>query len=485
MAHTPNVAAFLLLCKISLSYAAYCEILAPISGESGAPEIGVIMIPGANYAGELYIPLAQRIQEVMPSSARVWFGITEGWLIDTPNPLEIAGAINDCKSQAEDQALGGTLYLAGHSLGGVMLEQYLQSQENMAAFSGVLLFGSYLTDFILGDSNSYGVPALTVIGGIDGLSLSYAFREWMESEATGSPDEYPVYIADRVNHAQVGSGDVPAFVKDRDIPAELSDDEAHTVYANIAANFLILQNQAAFDAETIAAAVSKADELKAATELFLGPMIETSLMESDGQSSSWMVRGQQILSEATMEDGMEVIDIVVPFEDLGDFKPSVVADGCNNAKVYTCSQAQFDLDLADADTLHSAKVIKAKFKIVDTVREELCMPAIERKQCRDINEAALAVALELASEDARQRYERIGTKLFFLDDSVSPWGPGWEFSSGLHYKNVNSTHTSLYSTSLISEPDFIIASAAGMHYCDLLSPYRALEWIYISSVVGK
>ena len=28
-----------------------------------------------------------------------------------------------------------------------------------------------------------------------------------------------------------------------------------------------------------------------------------------------------------------------------------------------------------------------------------------------------SVALELASEDARQRYERIGTKLFFLDDS--------------------------------------------------------------------
>ena len=25
--------------------------------------------------------------------------------------------------------------------------------------------------------------------------------------------QYPVYIADRVNHAQVGSGDVPAFVK--------------------------------------------------------------------------------------------------------------------------------------------------------------------------------------------------------------------------------------------------------------------------------
>ena len=32
-------------------------------------------------------------------------------------------------------------------------------------------------------------------------------------------------------------------LKDRDIQAEISDDEAHTIYANIAANFIILQNQ--------------------------------------------------------------------------------------------------------------------------------------------------------------------------------------------------------------------------------------------------
>ena len=53
------------------------------------------------------------------------------------------------------------------------------------------------------------------------------------------------------------------------------------------------------------------------------------------------------------------------------------------------------------------------------------------------------------------------SRLVFDDDSVSPWGPGWEFSFGLHYETINSTHTKLYSTSLISEPDFIIATAAG------------------------
>lgn len=55
----------------------------------------------------------------------------------------------------------------------------------------------------------------------------------------------------------------------------------------------------------------------------------------------------------------------------------------------------------------------------------------------------------------------------------------------MHYDKINDTHTRLYSTSLISEPDFIIHSAAGMHYCDLLSPFRALEWIYITGLQGK
>merc|ERR1711973_128365 len=83
------------------------------------------------------------------------------------------------------------------------------------------------------------------------------------------------------------------------------------------------------------------------------------------------------------------------------------------------------------------------------------------------------------------RFEAIGTKLTFSDDNDPGWGPGWEYSSGLHYEKVNETHTDLHSTCLISPPDFFIPSAAGMHYCDLLSPFRALEWIYIVGLQGK
>ena len=80
------------------------------------------------------------------------------------------------------------------------------------------------------------------------------------------------------------------------------------------------------------------------------------------------------------------------------------------------------------------------------------------------------------------RYLSKGRQLVFGDDYVSGWGPGWEYTFGLNYKQIDEKTVEAVSTSLISEPDFIISSAAGMHYCDLLSPYRALEWIYITGV---
>eukprot|EP00088_Acartia_fossae_P066944 TRINITY_DN8320_c0_g1_i1.p1 TRINITY_DN8320_c0_g1~~TRINITY_DN8320_c0_g1_i1.p1 ORF type:complete len:442 (-),score=86.14 TRINITY_DN8320_c0_g1_i1:90-1340(-) len=415
----------------------------------------------------------------------MWFGVTEGWLVDTPNPVEIAGAIDYCKSLAQDQQLGGQLYLAGHSLGGVMLEQYLQDQNYMATVDGVILLGSYLTDFLFQEDNNYAVPALTLIGSLDGLSLTYAYREWIETQNTDIPEMYPVIVAADVNHAQVGSGEVPSFVKERDIAPVMEEAAAHQVYASIVAAFIVTQNQDIFEGSVVAESRELIAQMATFTETFLTPFRIAHAMEAEMGLDNWMIRGQQILTGLTESEGMVVDNLIVPFDDLGETKPSVEMTGDCAATIKTYSTPNYDLDVFDAGVLISASVIKAKFKLEDVVRDSLCVPIIERRQCKDINKEAYEVALEMASEDALQRFQAKGTKLFFLDDSVSPWGPGWEYSLGLHYNRVNETHSSMYATSLISEPDFFIQSAAGMHYCDLLSPYRALEWVYITSVVGK
>ena len=109
----------------SLVEAASCTLTAPTELATGA-EVGLIMIPGAQIPGERYLPLAQKIQAQLADRAKVWVGVTKSFLGNFPNPLEISGAINDCLSQASAVGYGGPVYMAGHSLGGIMLETYIK-----------------------------------------------------------------------------------------------------------------------------------------------------------------------------------------------------------------------------------------------------------------------------------------------------------------------------------------------------------------------
>ena len=109
----------------SLVDAASCTVTAPPELAMGA-EVGLILIPGAQIPGERYSPLAQQIQAQLADKAKVWVGVTKSFLGNFPNPLEISGAINDCLSQAAAGGLGGPVYMAGHSLGGIMLETYIK-----------------------------------------------------------------------------------------------------------------------------------------------------------------------------------------------------------------------------------------------------------------------------------------------------------------------------------------------------------------------
>jgi len=130
----------------------------------------------------------------------------------------------------------------------------------------------------------------------------------------------------------------------------------------------------------------------------------------------------------------------------------------------------------DHDALVSTEVMKAKFRIADDVLDHLCLDYEKQWQCKDINEQAFQLARSVSSEKALERYDRDGIQFIFTDDHQTPWGPGWLYDRGLEYTKVNETHTNVTSTSLISPVAF------KTHYCDLMTPYRALEWIYIGGV---
>ncbi len=65
---------------------------------------------------------------------------------------------------------------------------------------------------------------------------------------------------------------------------------------------------------------------------------------------------------------------------------------------------QYPSSLLDVGVLLSADVMKSKFKLEDVVLSDgLCQSVAERKQCKDINEAAYKLAMSAASEEAKER----------------------------------------------------------------------------------
>jgi hypothetical protein len=104
-------------------------------------------------------------------------------------------------------------------------------------------------------------------------------------------------------------------------------------------------------------------------------------------------------------------------------------------------------------------------------------------RCADINKEALNWALENASADAIERYNRVGKKLVIGDDK-GPYnaGPLWIWYYMEYVDNADKTETVIQSPMMRTPTDYFIGAAAGFHYCKLLSPFRAMEWIYVDSL---
>lgn len=113
----------------------------------------------------------------------------------------------------------------------------------------------------LRDSNDFVVPFLSVVGTLDGGGIMYSEREYFETESMQGPAKNSSFflVLEDVNHAQVikpqgifkvgshsfffaqvASGEVSEAVQETDIPAELTEEEAHKVYGEVSAQFLVI-----------------------------------------------------------------------------------------------------------------------------------------------------------------------------------------------------------------------------------------------------
>jgi len=107
-------------------------------------------------------------------------------------------------------------------------------------------------------------------------------------------------------------------------------------------------------------------------------------------------------------------------------------------------------------------------------------------RCADINDASIAWAYSKLSKTAKSNYDKYGIKMVTGDD-LGPYneGPLWIWTY-MKYTTAKDNSTVTVQSPMMRTPvTYFIKAAAGFHYCKVLSPFNALEWMMVDSLFAK
>ena len=482
-------------------------ILRPV--KTGPQEMALVMIQGAYITPEQYTPLGAAIQA--NSVFTLWIGIPE-LPLDLAEPLALPTAISRVlKSMTEQGMNASAVFYSGHSLGGAMIQDYVYKNSNSS--QGQILMGAYLLRKYR--NQTYPVPTLTVGGELDGLTRvtrimeEYYHRIFVAKDLQAATRSFPVAVIEGMSHFQFASGNIPSHVKNNDLKPEISYDTAHALVANLVSAFLALQVGGTGDLSTIQTAVEATGSLVKplinAYQLegfynFLPPCYDKMPSPYCTVGCPWTEKGQQIMGGLPQGPSLIDKDAFHPVWQITPIHLPHVTNNCSNPDSscvlhsVTVSQNVYeDIDKLDtASTYTSAKEIRAKLKSRQTVlqaagnKNVLFNISDAPSICKEINQQAYDWAKTNAGTKTYQRYVTFGEYMTMGEDK-GPYniGPEWIWSSLVFTESKNSTGGAVLevqSTMMKTPTDYYITAAAGMHYCKLLSPARAIEWIYVDGL---
>lgn len=173
---------------------------------------------------------------------------------------------------------GDNLFIAAHSLGGVMSQKYVKGKTN---FKGQILMGSVVlrADRSLNDQGesefSQTVPTLTISGTKDGLlRVSRAAESYWHQYTNIKSDQagmFPVLVLEGVSHARfMDDSMIPSYVTKNDLNPEISQEIAHQeISKGIVGLIDQVLKSSSFDNEN--------------TEAILKPLIDGMILENSYQ----------------------------------------------------------------------------------------------------------------------------------------------------------------------------------------------------------
>ena len=481
-------------------------ILKPL--KQGRPQVGMVFIQGAQIKPEQYIPLATAIQNASNNS--LWVGIPD-FTFDIPEPIEISEKVERVIKSLQMAGMNTTsIFFAAHSLGGISLQDYLYKNPSMG-FAQVLM-GSFLMRKYR--NQTYPVPTLTIGGELDGLCrvtriMEAYYHSIMHSgNRNDSIKSCPVTIIEGMSHMQFASGDPPQLVKDRDLRPEISYEQAHKAVASVVKAFFELHLGRSGSFSIIAKAVDN-------TGLFMVPIVTAFELEGyhnfkppcNGNppsqactlGSKWSEHAQDImgsLKEAILNDS----DAFHPVWQINPVHLPHIMNKCSSPtkgcmlQTKSVTQNIYDeLDKMDTGYVPiSASEMRVKMSSRQAIMEAAGYPNVNFNTsdgssiCKIINQASYNWALLNASKITVMRFQKFGEP-YVMGEDEGPYnaGPLWIWDPLRYHKTQNSSNDDIIeirSPMMRTPTDYFLKPAAGFHYCKLLSPARAMEWLYVDGL---
>mmetsp|Transcript_129350 Transcript_129350/g.322460 ORF Transcript_129350/g.322460 Transcript_129350/m.322460 type:complete len:579 (-) Transcript_129350:79-1815(-) len=440
------------------------------------------------------------------------------------------------------------LFYGGHSLGSVFIQDHLAAHlgpdgplHGKVNVTGQVLMGGFIQRKYLYPRWSYPVSTLTVGGELDGLAritrLAEAFYH-----SRGRFGDFPVEVVPGMTHMQFASGEPPALVRLRDLKPEIPNEVAQVAVARLVSGYF---QRLTIDGG-VGVAAGSWQEASAATEQMLQPIIDAYDLEGSRDfnapdqiggpgakncvkggcpsKSKWAPEAQRIISEVegwTLQVDNQYVDCKsTPLTGEEFHLPVIKSDNqTNTISITTYSQAYWD----DArPSWFGWREIFDKFDtgFVATSAEELGTKLASRQCtliqgagqadtpfnvddpdfCAQTNAKAYAWARDHAGEATRLRFEESGQKYEFGQDISKSGGPLF-LDARLQFDEITKPGgekvVQVSAPMQKTEIDYwkrhfgpiprpaSIPDPGCFHYCKLLSPARAIEWIYVDSLRAK
>lgn len=382
------------------------------------------------------------------------------------------------------------------------------------------------------------MSTLTIGGELDGLARPTRLVEAFYA-SKGREADFPVAVVPGLSHMQFSSGTPPKLVKLRDLQPEISYDDAHAAVAKLVVAYFeqrqgivgtevqlhaseLLQSTADFAKPIIDAYELEGGRYFNAPAQYGGPEQSKCVKGGCPSKSPWAPTAQEVIS--AVDDGWQ-LSVANQYVDCKSTPltgevfhlPKITNDSATKTiSITTYTQGYWD----DAQpSWFDWKEIFDSFDtgFVATSAEELGTKLASRQCtlihglgktdtpfsvddpdfCKETNEKAYKWALDHAGSVAANRFDKYGQKFTFGADVPKSGGPLFLDAHLEFNEKTNSDGEKvieLASPMQKTEIDYwkkhfgpiprpsSVPDPGCFHYCKLLSPARAMEWIYSDSL---